>query len=342
MVDRNGNVVNNYSYDEWGNITASSETVSNPFKYAGEVYDSETGLYYLRARYYDPTVGRFINEDTIEGQVTNPLSLNVYTYCGNSPVGYVDPSGHIPIAPLLAKAGANGAADFMTQLFMNYYFNSNTAGDIGASIGAVNWWQVARSTLEGLIPWKTPGGRLGRAAVTAVGDVLVNALYYGNDYSVEQALQDFGIGFIGDLAGGGIGELISKYGTRSVARGLSNLGMDETEISKLTGIDISSKALRSLNSLDDFINNPSLLNSLSPSELYDYLIIKGYNPQPLSGGSLAGISFEDGGGFKVNWGGDRILQYHPSGGHHGGVSYWKISSGATGTQRYDMNGNLIR
>ena len=235
MVDRNGNIVNNYTYDEWGNITTSNETISNPFKYAGEVYDSETGLYYLRARYYDPTVGRFINEDTIEGQVTNPLSLNVYTYCGNSPVGYVDPSGHIPIAPLLAKAGANGAADFMTQLFMNYYFNSNTAGDIGASIGAVNWWQVARSTLEGLIPWKTPGGRLGRAAVTAVGDVLVNALYYGNDYSVEQALQDFGIGFIGDLAGGGLGELISKYGSKSVAIGLKKLGISDSQIVKLTG-----------------------------------------------------------------------------------------------------------
>ncbi len=74
MVDRNGNVVNNYTYDEWGNITASSETVSNSFKYAGEVYDSETGLYYLRARYYDPTVGRFFNEDTVEGQVLQQVN----------------------------------------------------------------------------------------------------------------------------------------------------------------------------------------------------------------------------------------------------------------------------
>ncbi len=96
MVDRNGNIVNNYSYDEWGNITTSSETVSNPFKYAGEVYDSETGLYYLKARYYDPSIGRFINEDTVEGQVDNPLSLNLYSYCYNNPIIYKDSTGNKP------------------------------------------------------------------------------------------------------------------------------------------------------------------------------------------------------------------------------------------------------
>ncbi len=70
MVDRNGNVVNNYAYDEWGNITTGSETVSNPFKYAGEVYDSERELYYLRVRYYHLSIGRFINEDSFEGKTT--------------------------------------------------------------------------------------------------------------------------------------------------------------------------------------------------------------------------------------------------------------------------------
>ena len=93
IVDKTGKIVNNYKYDEWGNITASTETISNPFKYAGEVYDEETGLYYLRARYYDPALGRFINEDPYEGQVTNPLSLNLYTYCYNNPLIYIDPTG---------------------------------------------------------------------------------------------------------------------------------------------------------------------------------------------------------------------------------------------------------
>ncbi|MBU5334383.1 RHS repeat-associated core domain-containing protein [Anaerocolumna aminovalerica] len=78
----NGNVVNNYKYDEWGNILENKETISNPFRYAGEIYDQETGLYYLRARYYDPAIGRFINEDPVEGQIENPLSMNYILIAG--------------------------------------------------------------------------------------------------------------------------------------------------------------------------------------------------------------------------------------------------------------------
>lgn len=98
IVDRNGKIVNNYKYDEWGNILESNENISNPFKYAGEIFDEETGLYYLRARYYDPALGRFINEDTYEGQVTNPLSLNLYSYCYNNPLIYKDSSGNKPFS----------------------------------------------------------------------------------------------------------------------------------------------------------------------------------------------------------------------------------------------------
>ncbi|OKP90885.1 hypothetical protein A3844_03235 [Paenibacillus helianthi] len=94
MVDTSGAVVNNYTYDEWGNITSQVEGTSNSFKYTGEVYDAETGLYYLCARYYDRSMGRFINEDTYEGQIDNPLSFNLYTYVGNNPLIYYNPSGH--------------------------------------------------------------------------------------------------------------------------------------------------------------------------------------------------------------------------------------------------------
>nr|WP_243167921.1 RHS repeat-associated core domain-containing protein [Anaerocolumna cellulosilytica] len=118
IVDRNGNVVNNYKYDEWGNILESTETISNPFKYAGEIYDEETGLYYLRARYYDPALGRFLNEDSVEGQVNNPLSLNLYTYCYNNPLIYIDPTG-------------NTAKDFFTGLA--------NALDDNLTGGALNW-----------------------------------------------------------------------------------------------------------------------------------------------------------------------------------------------------------
>jgi len=95
IVDQEGEVVNEYEYDEWGNITNQiDEGTHNPFKYAGEIYDDETGLYYLRARYYDPSMGRFINKDTYEGDISNPLTLNLYAYVHNNPLIYVDPTGH--------------------------------------------------------------------------------------------------------------------------------------------------------------------------------------------------------------------------------------------------------
>ena len=65
---------------------------------------------------------------------------------------------------------------------------------------------------------------------------MVNAANQGANYSQEQALQDFAVGFIGDLAGGGIGELTGKYGARAVARGLGRLGLDAKKIDNLTGI----------------------------------------------------------------------------------------------------------
>ncbi len=95
MVGTDGSLVNSYQYDEWGNLTQQKETVANEFKYAGETYDAETGLYYLKARYYDPNVGRFLNEDTVEGQIDNPLSLNIYGYVHNNPLMNVDPTGHM-------------------------------------------------------------------------------------------------------------------------------------------------------------------------------------------------------------------------------------------------------
>ncbi|WHH58413.1 RHS repeat-associated core domain-containing protein [Petroclostridium sp. X23] len=98
LTDASGNVIKNYDYDAFGNEKNPDPNDTNVFRYAGEMFDKETGTYYLRARYYDPTIGRFISEDSYEGQVTDPLSLNLYTYCLNNPILYTDPSGHMPLA----------------------------------------------------------------------------------------------------------------------------------------------------------------------------------------------------------------------------------------------------
>ena len=66
----------------------------NPFRYCGEYYDKETEEVYLRARYYEPEVGRFLTRDTYTGEEDEPESLHLYAYCGNDGVNSVDPSGH--------------------------------------------------------------------------------------------------------------------------------------------------------------------------------------------------------------------------------------------------------
>ena len=85
-VSEDGEIENRYDYDIFGNPTLTVENYLNSIRYAGEFYDSETGLYYLRARYYDPYIGRFISEDSYWGEDSNPLSLNLYTYAYNNPV----------------------------------------------------------------------------------------------------------------------------------------------------------------------------------------------------------------------------------------------------------------
>lgn len=74
---------------------AGIENIDNPFRYCGEYYDEETGSIYLRARYYDPVLGRYMQEDSYKGNIADPLSLNVYTYCYNNPIRFFDPSGNV-------------------------------------------------------------------------------------------------------------------------------------------------------------------------------------------------------------------------------------------------------
>jgi RHS repeat-associated protein len=95
LRDSTGNTrLNQYMYDMWGNPMTSNETVTQPFRYSGELWDNTSKLQYLRARWYDPSMGRFMTKDTYEGQIDNPLSLNLYSYGGNNPLINIDPSGH--------------------------------------------------------------------------------------------------------------------------------------------------------------------------------------------------------------------------------------------------------
>ncbi|MCF8018622.1 MAG: hypothetical protein K9L62_04365 [Vallitaleaceae bacterium] len=112
LTDKKGSIVKRYNYSPFGEekVSASNgfgdslttlqwanevEDFDNPFRYAGEYFDKETDNIYLRARYYDPGIGRFTQQDGYEYmKYEDPLSLNLYTYCHNNPLTYIDPSGH--------------------------------------------------------------------------------------------------------------------------------------------------------------------------------------------------------------------------------------------------------
>jgi RHS repeat-associated protein len=99
ILDNTGAQVVSYVYDSWGNPISTTGTLAttigadNPFRYRGYYFDSETGLYYLNSRYYDSTVGRFINADEFINSNESLLSTNIYTYCENNPIKNIDSNG---------------------------------------------------------------------------------------------------------------------------------------------------------------------------------------------------------------------------------------------------------
>jgi len=105
ITDDAGQIQNHYRYDAFGNDISSSEKISNRIRYTGQQYDGLTQQLYLRARHYNPRLGRFMQEDPYQGD-----GLNLYTYCNNNPVTYYDPSGYAKKAgcPPGAKIGGDG------------------------------------------------------------------------------------------------------------------------------------------------------------------------------------------------------------------------------------------
>ena len=79
-------------YDAYGNVKQSAENVT-PYGYRGYYTDSETSLCYLNARYYDPSTQQFTQEDTYWGNIKDPMTMNLYSYCNGNPVMYSDPTG---------------------------------------------------------------------------------------------------------------------------------------------------------------------------------------------------------------------------------------------------------
>lgn len=154
-----------YIYDCWGNHAIVAETgedivdgigVLNPFRYRGYYYDGETGLYYLQTRYYDPEIGRFISQDSLEFVDHEKINgLNLYAYCLNNPVNFIDYTGEIAISIIVG-------------IIIGIVVGATVGGVVAYTVAKNNGasgWELFAWTLLGIIG----GGLIGAALGAAIG-----------------------------------------------------------------------------------------------------------------------------------------------------------------------------
>ncbi len=207
ILDTTGTTVVKYVYDAWGNHkvlnpdgTENTSTLSigniNPIRYRSYYFDTETGLYFLQTRYYDPQTGRFINIDDISYLEPEAINgLNLYAYCGNNPIMYSDPNGTLKWYHWLGIIGAVIVVAAATVL---------TCGAAGIAIGGAG--------LAGAVIHGAAVGALIGAGIGIAGGAITGGIYSavtGADFwsSVGAgAMAGFGIGaIIGAIVGGTIG-----------------------------------------------------------------------------------------------------------------------------------------
>ena len=419
IVDNEQNEIKSYTYDEWGSIIEEVGEYDNPYRYAGYYYDEETGNYYLLSRYYNPSIARFIVEDSYRGEIDDPLSLNRYVYVVNNPLIYIDPLGY---SKNFFKDLWDETANFGITLLATGHAIVNTVGEVVIGTGklivdtgktvysgarllgnefsyAMGWkseLEYNKSTvkygemfleasdsfnlvkmangikenieytfdvdnmrrfLDKDTPYWEKFNYANNATKTAItmygGYKVINGVY--NNVNINISTKKIPMGMVYNLDGTLSGSSVAIPSLSIVDTAALNASLIEgTVLISTSGMNsngynkkddnksITHKKLEDIKNLDDIIDDPEILKNTTPDGLYNYLKENGYEVKPLGGGDLAGIEYLDGGGYRINWGGDRILQYHPEGGrHHGGLEYYKLSSGKTGTLRYDRYGQLL-
>ena len=126
-----------YTYDAWGKVTENATsadtqniTETNPIRYRGYYYDTETRLYYLKSRYYDPVVKRFLNADGLISTGIEDVCKNMFAYCKNDPVNMADSSGNDPVPAwaLHIISGSATESEYAKALSVNPNAWSGSAG----------------------------------------------------------------------------------------------------------------------------------------------------------------------------------------------------------------------
>ena len=212
LVDSTGAEVVSYSYDAWGKPLETTGTlkdtlgVDNPLRYRSYVYDTETDLYYLQGRYYNPEIGRFINADDVDclGANGDFASLNLFAYCGNNPISRADSNGeawHVLIGAVLG-----GAFEIGAQLISN-----------GGNFSDINWTKVGIATVVGGVTALC--GPASGAIVSGVGNVAMELADGTTD--VAKLGVSFAVGAGASVVGYGLGKAVQKIGGKIAVNSLS-------------------------------------------------------------------------------------------------------------------------
>ncbi|MBI2985926.1 MAG: hypothetical protein HYY45_04080 [Deltaproteobacteria bacterium] len=183
-------------YDPWGKVSREEGIGDSIRRFTGKMLDPESGLYYYGGRYYDPELGRFISPDPFVPQPGDPQSFNRYSYVGNNPVNYIDPSGY--------KKKKGG--------FFRRFFGAI----VGAIVGIVSWGLGAPAMLAGAIGGATAGAvnsgiNGGNFAANVFGGAFLGGIAGGIGPPLAGA---YGGGFLGAVASGAVtGAVVGAIGT---------------------------------------------------------------------------------------------------------------------------------
>jgi RHS repeat-associated protein len=141
LTKSDGTVQARYQYDAFGNARSQTGESANVFGFTGHEKDEETGLYYFKARYYDPTLGQFLTQDAFEGMTDTPPSLHKYIYAYGNPTVWVDPDGNKSIF---------GDATKQLEKFRNWLGEQNKAGDSKLAAVAIGTAKFVTRLGEGI------------------------------------------------------------------------------------------------------------------------------------------------------------------------------------------------
>ena len=168
ITDDTGTIKNQYRYDAFGVGLEASEELPNRIRYTGQQYDEVTEQYYLRARYYNPILGRFLQEDVYQGD-----GLNLYAYCRNNPVVYYDPSGYKEVSNASSEV-----MDIMQRTTQNTTYGK--VGEVPRKDNFASWFnKLSVDELSILMADKKYGAGTGRTRAETANYGITNQLRHG-------------------------------------------------------------------------------------------------------------------------------------------------------------------